>query len=501
MRRVIDLQVATALNTRVSGTNPLPASSGVVGVGIVGIMVVGQSVDPTTKDARYVNVFKRTVDKQIYAVKRSGVSSHVTTTANTVGVGILIWSGQGSGTKFITAFGATSSFIYDSGALLPTNGTVTTNIGTKCTGITETKIGTAPTLAITGANNSGWWYQNAGTISSIASGGWPGNAASTLAGTMAHLDGYAFQMATGGGISNSALNTISTWPASGVISATIQPDAGVGCIRWKQYIIGFGTESMEFFYNAGNATGSPLTRLAHMAQKIGAVAADAITQLADTIFWCGSTSQGGLSVFQWDGNVTRISPPEIDTVLILAGASNIKLTAKRDFGMSFIEIKAGSAVYGYCIEEKFWFPIVSSLGFVRYAGLSTGSSQVVYGVSELVTTGKVYVINPSARTYLDDGQPFSARLQLPTIDPYKGEFCSYEEAQVLADVEASTSVMDLVWTDDDYMTYSNPRPLDLSENVPKTTRLGGTKNPRAFAMSHSANTPMRVKALRLRVKG
>lgn len=498
-RRILNLPVATALNSRVSGTNPLPATSGVVGIGVVGTMIVGQAVDPSALDARYINIIKRTVDGQVYAWKRSGVSSHVTTTASSVASAIHVWAGQGSGTKFITAFGAVSSSIYDSGTLLATNNSVTTNIGARCTGIQETFINGTATLTLTGSDNKGWWYQNAGTVSSIGHVNFPGNAGSTLAGTFAHLDGYPFIMTTRGSIHNGALNTISTWTATGSIDATIQPDAGIGAVRWKQYIIGFGTQSMEFFYNAGNATGSPLTRLAHMAQRVGAVSADAITEIADTLFWCGSTPQGGLSIYSWDGAISRVSPPEIDAVLLLAGASQIEMTAKRDYGMSFIEVKAASSIYGYCIEEKFWFPIASTLGFVRYAGLSAGSSQVVYGVSELVTTGKVYVINPAQRTYQDDGGAFAARIQLPPIDPGNGQFCSYEEAQVIADVETGNSPGDLVWSDDDYMNFSNPRTLNLSTNVPKTSRLGGTKNPRAFAYVHSANTPMRLRAIRVRV--
>ena len=463
-------------------------------------MIVGQSVDPSSKDARNTNCFKRTVDKEVYAVKRSGVSSHVTTTASSVASWIHVWAGQGSGDKFITAFGAVSSQIRDGQTLLATNHTVTTNIGTRATAITETKISNVPTLTITGANNSGWWYQNAGTVSSIGSAGWPGNATSTIAGQISHMDGYAFVMTSVGGIHNSQLNTISTWPATGVLNADIYPDQGIGCVRWRQYLIAFGAQSMEFFYNAGNATGSPLSRIAHLAQRVGAVNADAITQIADTLFFCGSTAQGGLTIYQFDGQVNRASPPEIDAVLLLAGGSNIELSSFRDFGVSFVDVKAGTSIYRYCIEEKFWFPVSSTLGFLRWAGLSTGTSQVVYGVSELVASGVVYVINHASRTFTDAGNPFAARIQLQPIDPANGEFTSYEEVQIVADVEDSSSPGDLNWTDDDYMSYSNPRTLDLSENVPKTTRLGGTKNPRAFGYSHSANTPMRLRALRVRVK-
>lgn len=498
MRKTLRLPFVSPLNTRISAINPLPASSGIVGIGIVGIMVVGQSVEPTAKDARFVNCFKHTVGGEkgrTYCVKRSGLGVLNTPQSGSIGTALLVWTGQGTGTKLISAYGPTNSSIYDGTTRLVTNNADTTVITGKATGITETAISGTATLAISSTDHTGWYYQNAGTVTKITDAQFP----STLAGTFAHLDGFAFIADTLGGIWNSDLNSITSWTALGTINMTAYPDKGVACIRFKQYIIGFGTESMEVFYNAGNATGSPLSRIQHMAQKVGCVSADALTSIADTLFWCGSTPQSGLSIYQYDGNLSRVSPPEIDAVLLLAGASNIKLTALRDFGLSFILVKAGSSQYAYCIEEKFWFIWTSPLGFLRFAGLSSGSSQVVYGISELSTSGKMYTINPASRVFQDDGVAYSARAQLQTVDPGVGAFVAYEEAQVKADVEASASALELIWSDDDYMTYSNPRSLDLSTNIPKTSRLGGTRRPRAFAVTHAANTPMRLEELRLMV--
>jgi hypothetical protein len=505
MRKILSMPVVSALNTRVSASNPLPATSGVVGIGVVGLMVVGQSVDPTSKDARYINCFKQTVSDEAHGkrtyrcVKRSGLASLNTPQSGSIGTSILVWSGQGSGTKVITAFGGTNSSIYDGTTRLTTNNADTTVITGKAASITETTVSNTATLYITSTDSTAWYYQNAGTVTKISDAQFPGNNSLTLAGGGAHMDGYIFQMDTLGGIWNSDLNSITSWTAAGTINANIYPDKGVGCVRWKQYIIGFGAESMEFFYNAGNATGSPLTRIAHMAKRIGAVSADAITSISDNIFFCGSTPQGGLSIYQYDGEVSRISPPELDAVLLLAGASNIKLTAYRDFGLSFIIVKAGTTQYEYCIEEKFWSVRLSHLGFCRFAALSTGTSQVSYAVSELVTSGKVYTINPASRVFQDDSQTYTARMQLLAIDPGNGRFVAYEQAEVVADVESSTSALTLVWSDDDYVTYSTGRSLDLSTNVPRTHRLGGTDKPRAFALVHSSNTPMRVSELRLRV--
>jgi len=505
MRKLLRLPLVSSLNTRISATNPLPATSGVVGVGVVGIMVVGQTVDPTSKDARYVNCFQHTVKNEaegtsrIYCVKRAGLEAHDTPQAGSIGTAGLIWTGASTPTTKITAFGGTNSSIYNGTTQLVTNNGDTTVITGKATAITETTVSNTATLYITSTDNTGWYYQPSGTVTKIVDAQFPGNNSLTLAGFGAHMDGYTFQMDTLGGIWNTDLNSITSWTATGTINANIYPDKGVGVVRFKQYIIGFGSESMEFFYNAGNAQGSPLTRIQNMAQKIGATSADAITVISDNIFFCGSTPQGGLSIYQYDGQLSRVSPPEIDAVLLLAGAGNIKLTALRDYGMSFVIVKAGTTQYAYCIEEKFWFIWTSHLGFIRFFGLSTGTSQLTYGVSELSTSGKTYKINPQARVFQDDGIGYSARAQLQTVDPGAGAFVAYEEAQIRADVEGSTSGLELVWSDDDYQTYSNPRTLDLSANLPKTTRLGGTKNPRAFAAVHSANTPMRLEELRLRV--
>ena len=58
--------------------------SGIVGIGIVGVMVVGQSSLATTKDARYVNCYSQTIPdamaggKRVYAVKRPGWATEST---------------------------------------------------------------------------------------------------------------------------------------------------------------------------------------------------------------------------------------------------------------------------------------------------------------------------------------------------------------------------------------------------------------------------------------
>src|SRR5260221_1847408 len=124
-------------NTRVSATNVLSSTSGIVGVGVIGIMVIGLAGATTTKDQRFVNCFaEKTLNPYtgkvtIYTVKRPGFAPSMTPQAGSIGTAILIWTGSAS--KIISAFGSINSTLYNS----------TTSLGTitgKSTGLTETFV-------------------------------------------------------------------------------------------------------------------------------------------------------------------------------------------------------------------------------------------------------------------------------------------------------------------------------------------------------------------------
>ena len=504
-RRQIRLPLNGAPNTRVSAITALPTSSAVCGIAVCGISVCGRGAQPTDKDARFVNCFPHTVADALgggsrrYLVKRSGWQALNTPRTGHVGNAILVWSGQGAGTKVMTAFGNTASSIYDGTTRLTTDAVDTTSITGIATGITETTISGTATLAITSDDNTAWYYQDGGTVTKITDAQFPGNASKTLAGTFANMDGFAFILTTLGELWNPDVNSLTGWTANSYVTAGTYPDMGVAAVRWKAYIIAFGTQSMEFFRNAGNV-GSPLVRVQEMAMKIGAVSADAITSIADTIFFCSSTPQGGLSILQWDGQLSRISIPEVDALLQLAGPSSVKMSVMRDFGLSFVIVIAGGITHVYCIEENQWVRWLyggNEILWTKCAGVSVGSAQVQYAISSLSESGKVFTVNPQARTFQDNGSAFTATAQMQTLDPGHGAFTAYDELEIKGDVESSTSAVTVYISDDDYGTWTSVGTLDMSTNLPKLSALGGTDYPRAHKFEHSANLPMRIEELRL----
>lgn len=563
--RQFRLPLAGNFNTRIDKISS-DTSLGIVGIGVVGIMIVGKTSASSQKDRRFQNCFSHVIDRIPYLIKRPGYGTHTTPSAGNVGNCLLIWTGQGTGQKVISSFGATNSTIYDG----------TTSLGAitgVATGITETFVGTEPTLVISSSDNTAWTASgsavtggltftgnltntspiilavsstsglvvgqgisgtgipasirilsidsatqitmnanatatNTGVtvtrtiLGKIIDADFPGNAGYTLAGTFAHIDGFACIMTTDSKLWASDLNTGTGWTSNSFDTANAYPDKGVGCIRFKNFIIAFGTESMEFFYNVGS-TPFPLKKATSMTHKVGAIAgsglADTLAKLSDNIFWMGSTPQGGISLFQFDGNISRVSTPELDEMFLLVGANNLSITTERQYGLSFVVVNANLTTYVYCIENKTWHERTGTRLWYKVVGLSIGNTLINYAISNTSTSGKVYTMNPAAFVFRDDSVAYTAVWQLvpEDNDTSRRKFCS--EVELVCDREIESSPMSLMYSDDDYQSYTTYGTIDLSDDRPRATRLGSYIR-RAWRGEHSANTPFRIRYLEIRAE-
>lgn len=481
--------LAGPYTSRISAVNASDSTSGYVGTGIVGLMVVGKSTQATDKDARYINCFAQTIDdpitgsKRVVTVKRPGFGTQSTPASGQKGYAVMVWTGNGAGTSVISGFGDTNSTIYNGTSSL---GAITGRV----TGITETSINGTATLAVTSTDNTAW-YADSGSMTEITDADWPGDT-ETIAGTFAHMDGFAFVMTTRGRLWASDVNSITAWTANNFTATNAYPDAGVGAIRWKNYVMAFGNESLEFYFNAGLSP-FPLARAVAMTQKVGAVSADAIARIADTVFWCGTTPEGGMSIFQWNGQLSRLSAPEVEAIMILAGASNISLTTIRFYGRSFLLVKAGPTTLAYCIEEKMWHEWNSTTPlWYKCASVMLGGTMVNYAVSNVSTSGKVFLMNHASLVFTDNGVAYTARVQTHPQDEGTDNTKFYHDLSIVADTESSSSDLTIAHSDDDYATYTTAGTLDLSAARPlRLTNLGSSRR-RAWVFTHSAATPMRL---------
>ena len=558
--RTIRLPVTTQYNTR-SGVKNTDTTSGIIGVGIIGQMIIGKTVTFAQKDSGMVNCFTQTAAGKKYTVKRPGWTTLNTPAVGQAGYAILVWTGNSTGDKVITAFGSPST-IYDGATSLGL-------ISGACTGISETFTGNNIATILMSANDQSGWYMPANAITAPGTGNttiasaivntiasttglytgqaisgagipastriltvdsatqitmtqnatattagvvlttekiakiidvdFPGNAAQVLVGTFVTIDGYAVIMTANGRVWSSDLNTLSGWTASSYDSANAYPDAGIGAVRYKNMIVAFGTESLQLFYNAG-LTPFPFAKSISQTLKIGAVAAGAITNISDTIFFAGSTPQGGISIYKYDGSLARVSTPEIDTFLLLNGSSGINLTSIRYLGRSFIYINTGSYTLVYCLEENRWHELAGTNKlWGKCVGASVGALLYNYCISTSFSSGKVYKMDQTNFTYLDDGAAIQSKINLPNWDGGTNKKKFFSSIEIIADTETSSSPVDISYSDDDFVTFKILGTVDLSSQRKRLTRAGAGRK-RAFQLTTSANTPFRIEALELTIE-
>lgn len=134
---------------------------------------------------------------------------------------------------------------------------------------------------------------------------------------VAYLDGYFFVMDGNGTIYNCGLETPTDWNSLDYISCESEPDGGVAIAKYQNYIVGFGNWTTEFFYDAGNATGSPLANIKNASFQIGCANGYSVAQFDDKIVWMGNCREKGRGVYAIAGGMVpaKVSTPDIDRIL------------------------------------------------------------------------------------------------------------------------------------------------------------------------------------------
>lgn len=485
-------------NTRLLVTGA-GSGSGYVGIGIVGTMVVGASVVPNS-DQRFVNVIPTKVEdrltgsKKFYLYKRPGLETHSTPASGQAGSVIKVWTGQGTGEAVISAFGSTSTIYND-----------TSSIGTLdglCNAITETIVGTTPTLTFTTDSNSAFYYPEGGSMTEITSANFPSNNSKTITGTFVHMDGYAFILATDGTLWNSDLNSIANWTSTSFINCNMYPDMGVGLARYKDFIVAFGRETIEFFRNAGNALGSPLEKVKEAFIKIGCLGPESMCQFEDNIAWVASSDTGSTSIYVLNGyQPLRISDDVVDARLATRGGSMVYLTTAKIFGQTYIYVIFGNNTMVFCVETGIWHewaPVSGGSVLWHQFAANSSSGPVIYAISRDSTTGKVFRINPITATYQDNGSNYTTTIQTSKIDLGNELRKFLHRFTVVGDTSASSSTLSVQWSDDDYLTFNTARSISLTSNNKYLTNCGSFRR-RAFKITETSAVPFRLEALELRV--
>lgn len=320
----------------------------------------------------------------------------------------------------------------------------------------------------------------------------------------AHMDGYQFAMRQDGRIYNSDLNTVSSWAAASFLTANSFADKGVGVCRYKNLIVGFGDYSTEFFYNAGNAAGSVLSRVANADLRIGCVRRSntngrVFMPVGDTVYWIGLNPESGRKgIYRLKGfGAEKISTNTVDNLL---ESSYFVVGAFQMLGMAHLMIAEAitGAALCYCIDRNFWWRFVPGGGLpisIVIGGLSNAPTQSIL-LSPL--SAATYVFQTIGSSYQDATSTFSLTVQTDNMDLGTERKKYWRKLRITYDRQSSTSPITIKSSDDDFATFSTLGSIDtVSSNAQNwISRLGASRR-RSWQFTHSANTPCRISAVEI----
>ncbi len=325
------------------------------------------------------------------------------------------------------------------------------------------------------------------------------------------LDGYVFILTKDGKIYNSDLNSVTSWSATNFISTNMSTDNGVSLAKYKNYIIAFGEESMEVFYNAGNPTGSPLARYNEAYSNIGitwdgaailGLGAPPLTQYGDFICWQGGSPvpvtlvQHSSIYLLNDLRPQKISTPYIDRAIT---GRPVSLDILKFEGLMYLHVAVGTRSslvksWLYCFDTQMWM----ESGFPYYLRFSPGGLHCV-AIND--TGGHTYVWGDyAADTILwrdVTSTSYTMTIQMDKWDAGTNKRKFLDRIDLLGSDIQSSGTTTLEISIDDYATWVTVGTFDNTVIDPYMVNCGSFVGAAAFRITHSANTAWRAKGLKV----
>lgn len=496
--------------------------------GTAGARLVPTSISPAAGIQQLHNVVPLvyteniTGKKKLKIVSRNGFDtllvaeqSGFSFTRGMIWTGVQVLSGTFAGrfTKVLAAHDGSNVRLYSFDATgLHTLGTFVS--ASQCFGLQETIISTVPNitvvirLAASPYTQKVLFFPSGGALTDITDGDFPTN----TIGNPVHMDGYMFIMDRNGNIWNSDLNSLANWTSTSFIAASATPGTGIGLSRIGNLIVAFKVDGIEFFENVGNASGSPLQRVAQYAKEIGALHCGDIMKAGETVLFVASSTKSGVGVYQLSGSTPKkISTPWIDRYLAM-NASFDNLPYNNSFlassGSFFLGIaifnglqvallqvnRDGSlpTIFGYVVgTEDTW------IVFTYLAATNTRDIPCVFSsdsVSFLLWSGRgVMYTDATSTTNLTTDRDTNAAV---AIFPWKivtepislgtGRKKTINKAWYHCDQQLIAGNVLLEYSDDDGANFITAGNFDVSKSVDQSALTGlGTSSRRIWRLSSS----------------
>lgn len=314
--------------------------------------------------------------------------------------------------------------------------------------------------------------------------------------TPTFMDGYLFLPDSDSlDIYGSDVSTPLSWGALNFASAESYPDPLIGLARQNNYVVAFGSESVEFMYNYAKVNqlttfDSPLDRYESLVLQTGCLHKDAVLQSERILIFIGQSKMGGKSVWRLDGsNAKEISTEYIEKFLDLETASSaITGFGCRIFGhiLFIINLPTANKSFVYDLEENMWTEWQYNGGMLPFVTFCDANGAVIV---QHATNGKLYKLDPLV--YNDFDASIVCKLRLAKQDFDTDSYKFFFQTTIIGD--SSTGSYTLRWSDDDYATWSNTKTLTAGSR-PYFLRSGKSRR-RAWEIGYTDNSGSRLEAI------
>lgn len=258
-----------------------------------------------------------------------------------------------------------------------------------------------------------------------------------------------------------------TFDALDFASAEGSPDLLIGMIVDHREVIMFGTNSVEVFYNSGNAD-FPIERQ-NTSIEIGCSAKFSPAKADNSVIWLGSSKNGGPMVWRMQGySPVRISTHAIE--FAIQGYSDVSDAFAYSYqaeGHTFyvLTFPTGNATWVYDISTNLWHERAYRNATTALLGRHRSNCHMWFGGEHVVgdyENGNLYALDLDY--YSDNGDMLPAIRAAGHVSDSDYMFLYWHSMQVDIDAgvgivtgQGSDPVIALDWSDDGGKTWSNEK--------------------------------------------
>ena len=309
------------------------------------------------------------------------------------------------------------------------------------------------------------------------------------------LDGYLFLVKDNSSIIfNSENNNPLSFTVDAIIAPEQEPDQVTRLAKINNYLIAFGSTSIEYYWDAANAApDSPMQRN-DTPIKINTYLAGFALH-GNAIYFIGADANGQPDVFVLkDFKLESIGTPSISRYLssVTSTVASWKGAIVAIQGHVFYVINAGSnkswaidvesgLVTRFAYKAESVFDIVASTNLFNTSATRTyfalGTDSAIYRFDETLHQDSAVNFTCSIITEANDFGTLNRKTMY--------------RLSVLGDRPSANTNLSIQWSDDDYQTYNTAITTNLRQDLVCIRQLGWFRQ-RIFKFTYSDNYPLRI---------